>query len=275
MRITGIKALNSCLPCGGREYCVARITNSEGDIPEELQQMIYPEGKERLTDAEGIPETSPWSKLGAAYIFVERTSITQEGYQNFRLMDSIDDFISPFEFEEPLKSQFVDYCFVTRAQQADVTMIEFDLDDEDDNGNPIVKNSFLFISVAEKSYILSKDVNEVDALIMGLERERFAAAKQDGGIGMLFAHIMEKGVNIYNDINYQQKAEDIANQISNIIYINELGEKSHLNITAVENLLSNIKDKIRISAPIVPRTIPIEPAVESADELGTDEVSPN
>lgn len=264
MRITGIKAISNLLPCGGRDYCVARITGTEGDLPEELQQLIYPEGKERLTDIEGIPNTSPWSRLAATYIFVERVSTTEDGYQNFRIMDSMDDFLTPFEFEEPLKSQFVEFCFKTRAAQTEIEMVEFDLDDEDANHNPIVKKSFLFYSLAEKSYILS-DINEVDELMMSMERERFALAKDHGGINMIFAQAMEKGVDIFNNVNFHEKAKEIANQISQIIYIDDMGNKSHLNVTAVENFLSNIKDNIRISAPIPNRVVPIEP-ITVADE---------
>lgn len=261
MKITGINALGNCLPCGGVEYCVARITNTEGDIPEEISSLVYPDEKERLTSAEGIPENSPWLKLPAAYIFVERSSITQEGYQNFRLMDSVEDFLNPFELDDSLKKDFENYCFEIRAQQANVKMVTYDLDDEDDDGIPVTKKSFLFYSTAETSYILS-DVKEVDELMMSMERERFAAAQSDAGVKMVFAHTMEKGVSIFNDIHYHQKAQIVADLISDIIYINEAGIKGHLNITAVENFISNVKDKIRISSPIIPPMIPVEPAVE-------------
>lgn len=265
MRITGIKVVSDILPCGGRDYCVARITGTKGDLPEELQQLIYPDGKERLTDIEGIPDTSPWSRMAAAYIFVERVSMTEDNFQNFRVMDSMNDFLTPFEFEEPLKDQFVEFYFNTRAQQAEITMTGFDLDDEDEDGNLIIKKSFLFYSLAEKSYILS-EVNEVDELMMSMERERFALTKNHSGVNMIFAQALEKGVNIYNDINFHKKAKEIADQISQIIYIDDMGNKSHLNVTAVENFLSNIKDNIRISSPVPERVVPIEPVMASDEQ---------
>lgn len=244
MVIEGIYVLEKFLPCAGRDYCVARVTKYSGELPEEFAGLVYPSEenlrKERLTPM--VDDMADDMKArGAMYVFVEAVPVEGSDDREFRVVDSVDDFLSPFNFPEDTKNLFVEHFFGTRANMLGIKMGYMDLEDPE---NGTTSKSFYFYSVDELEYIKS-DYHTPEAF-PGLGAEQIAGYRADNPVLMTFAEAMTKGVNIFNDIHYHQKAVEIAEIISNIRYINDKGEVGPLNFTAVENLFSNIKDNIRI-----------------------------
>ena len=239
MKIEGIYVLDKTLPCAGRNYGIAKITAFSGDLPEELQKLVYPEGKQRMTK---VPETASEAiaNMGSIYIFVNYIGESPETGAQFDIVESIDSFISQFEFADDMKEEFVNYFFGVRGATVGLAMCNFELEDSESDTKV---NAVCFYSADEMKYINSEATNPNELF----DPNRIASIAADSPIQMVFAEALTKGVDLYNKINYFDKAKDIAKMISSISFINEMGVKGPLNITAVEKLMSNVKDNIYIS----------------------------
>lgn len=239
MKITGIYVLDKTLPCAGKNYGIAKITDFSGELPDELKKLVYPEGKERLTK---IPDSASevMSNMGSVYIFVNYLGESPETGAQFDIVESIDSFVSQFEFVDDMKKEFIDYFFGVRGRTAGIAMCNFELEDSE-SGTKM--DAVCFYSLDELIYINSEATSPLEIF----ETSKIASIVADSPIQMVFAEALTKGVDLYNKVNYFDKAEELAKAISSITFINEMGVKGPLNITAVEKLLSNIKDNIHIS----------------------------
>lgn len=241
MKITQVSVLDKILPCAGRNYCIGRITDFVGSIPDELGALIYPEGKERLTSVPENAVGTSCENMGAMYIFLDDITKEDDTYRNLRIVESVDDFLSPFDLPEEIKKEFAEFFFGVRAENAGLSMATFELEDNDDPNK--ITNGFCFYSMEELAYISDEGTTTPTEMF---DPNKLSSITTDTPIQMLFAQTLEKGVDVFNRLHYYDKAKEIAELIKNIEFINEMGEKSPLNITAVEKLISNIKDNIRI-----------------------------
>lgn len=239
MTIEGIYVLDKTLPCAGKNYGIAKITAFGGELPEELKKFVYPEGKQRLTR---VPESASEAiaNMGSIYIFVNYLGESPETGAQFDIVESIDSFVSQFEFADDMKAEFINYFFGVRGKTVGLSMCNFELEDTESGAK---MDAVCFYSEDEMAYINS-DATSPDEMF---EPNKIAAIASDSPIQMVFAEALTKGVDLYNKVNYFDKAEELAKAISSITFINEMGVKGPLNITAVEKLLSNVKDNIHIS----------------------------
>lgn len=54
----------------------------------------------------------------------------------------------------------------------------------------------------------------------------------------------------YNQIHFEEVADEVAELISDIRYFNDNGEIVMLSVTALENFISRVKDRIRIGGDV-------------------------
>ena len=244
MKITGISITSNSLPLDGSDYAVARITSIEGDMLSSLKSFIYPEGKNRATN---VISGSPLENYGAIYTFVKNVHLSEDNQVSAELITSLDDLLSPFEFNPQLKSECIDYFFTQRAGQLNLKMEIFPLEDE---GN--ITDGFLFYSLDEAAYIQS-DAMRVEEL---LNPNKAAELRADKSIEMLFADMMKKCVDIYNGENYHKKAAVIANLISKARQ-NNLG-RTNITLGQVDDLLGSLKHHICVLNPDIEQTRPLD-----------------
>lgn len=241
MKVTGIYVLDKTLPCCGKTYGIARITDIEGELPEELKVLVYPDGKEKI-DHGGASSTGGGTldNVGAMYVFVE--DITEEDSDaTFRIIPSPEDFIDPFDFEEKdFRENFIKFFFEQKAEDAHMksTIVKLDPDE-----NGVIDDAFIFYSLEEVAYISTDGIEKPFEFF---DASKLASLKTDVAIKMIFAQTMSRAVDSFNKFNYYDKAKNIAEIISSIEYIGEQGVRGPLNLTAVEKLFSNVKDNIRV-----------------------------
>lgn len=60
----------------------------------------------------------------------------------------------------------------------------------------------------------------------------------------------------YNQIHFEEVADEVAELISDIRYFNDNGEIVMLSVTALENFISRVKDRIRIGGDVKPTVDP-------------------
>ena len=263
MYINGIHCLGHVMPVAGKHYTIARVTAVSGDLPKELSERTYDINGtkvERLTIAPselGI-EGSTCEDLIALYIMVEQVG-TEGNQVEFRIVQSMDDFLEPFELTSDVAKEYADYFLNNRSQAAALESITFTLDDDDDDSHtPCIG----WVSSLER-YYLDKQAQNIEMAGTPAQPRQVVPVQQlselrgDSSISMLFASMLDKAVDLYNGLNYYNKADDVAKIIGSIMFINESGEKGHLNFTAVEKFFSNVKDRLlvgeSISKPVVRR----------------------
>lgn len=248
--ISGIYVLGTPLPIGNRNYCVARVTQLEGDLPDNIN-VRYPDGAMRATDPIDGEEGVITNTI-ALYVIVN-ISLSEPDengavHEVYEVVSSMDDFLSVFEFPDDAKREYIDYFFGMRSGQVSVAKQDITLYDEDSKRT---STGFVLYDVRELQCV--NDMIEASGEDHSIEDIRNFIAANDlvqirnaSSIMLLFGEAMDKAVDLYNGINYHSKAKEIAELISNITYINQQGVKGPLNFTAVEKLFNNIKENLII-----------------------------
>ena len=269
MVINGIYVLGDLIPIAGEEYGVARITSVDGSIPEGIMAMTHRMSDDvkarRITKApsEYGFENSPMEDLAAVYVMVSQSGAAgEDGSVNLKIIESMDEFLAPFDFPDDVKKEYIDYFIKKRTGAAGLDHITFELDDSD-TGN--TSTSMAWVNSYEK-YYLSVQANqfaENNAVLEPqqiLNPEQFSQLRSDLVIQLMLTEMLDKGVNFYNGLNYMNKADDIAKSIASThisaddiaktiagcSYISESGVKSPLNFTAIEKMFSNVKDRLLV-----------------------------
>ena len=263
MFINGIYVLGTPLPIGKEHYAIARVADVTGDIPEKLSETTYTAVDRDVEYVTVRPsefkfENSHCEKMMAFYVLVrEVESKDEEGSDVtiYKIIENIDEFLAPFDFPEDIKRDYAGYFLNTRASGIGLELVNYNLEDEEADGPA---PAFGWINAFEEQYINAcmddKGITECGQV---LSPQQISQAKSDNAIKVLFAEMLDKAVDLYNGLHYANKAGEIAEIISNITYINPSGEIGPLNFTAVEKLLSNIKDRLLVGAsaakPVVRR----------------------
>lgn len=237
--IADVQLLDKTLPIVGKRYGVGRITKLEGDIPPEVQALVYSDGVEKVSP---LPEEVGYmSKVGAIYVFLEITTDEEDDSKiSLRIIENYDDFLSPFEFPESTRNEFEEHFLGTRLGAAQLQDFEFDVADEDAEGG--VTKCKAFYNITEMAYIAS-GATELNQFFSG---DKVAELKANSPVMMIFAESLTKGIDVYNQINFYDKAKDFARQIEDITAINQDGEKTTLTFSAVKGFFDMIMDNLRV-----------------------------
>lgn len=253
MIINGIEVLGELLPLAGIEYAVARVTSIEGDIPDAIREKAYNISDEHIiprvtTDPRkyGGFDDTPLANARAWYVIVKNLGAADDGTMDFKIIDSIDEFVEPFDLPGDVKNEYTEYFTKARSVSAGVEFIEYELEDAETHE---VTKSIGMVDRYEGMYIdaQSKYFSENNSFADPgriLEPQMMSSLKADASSQMLFAEMLDKGVNLYNGLHYMNRADVIAKIIAECTYIGENGVKGPLNFTAVEKLWSNVKDRL-------------------------------
>lgn len=234
--ITGIQLLGDPLPIAGKQYCVGRVTGITGSIPDEFAALKYPVGKEHIVP---IQVDNVMKDIGNVYLFVE--ILPAEGNMaNFRIIENYEDFLSPFEFTKEQMSTFEEYFLDKRCADAMVKHFTFDV--EDDTAPSGSTKCIAFFNIEEMAYISS----EVTALQEFFRPDKLSSLQSDTPIRMVFADSLTRAIDVYNQINFYDKARDIGAIIKSITAINQDGEKNSLTLAAVDDLFTMVRKEIRV-----------------------------
>ena len=254
MFIDGIYVLGTPLPIGKEHYAIVRVADVSGKMPEKLMVSTYDAIGRDVEHATVRPsefkfEGSHCENMMAFYVLAKEVEATaKEGEETtvYKIIESIDEFLLPFKFPEDIRKDYADYFLITRANGIGIETIDYELEDE---SAPKPVPAFGFINSVEEQYINACMENEdVSELGEVLTPQQISQAKTDNAIKVLFAEMLDKAVDLYNGLHYANKAGEIAKIIADITYINPSGEIGPLNITAVEKLLSNIKDRLLVGS---------------------------
>lgn len=235
-KITNIQLLGEPLPIVGKQYGVGRITGIAGDIPTEFAGMIYSEGKEKVSP---INVDNPMQNIAAVYLLVEILP-AEDNLANFRIIENYDDFLSPFEFPDKQRGEFEQYFLNKRCDDALVKHFSIQVEDEDaPNG---VTTCIAFINIEEIAYIGS----EANTLKEFFVPNKLASLQSDTPVRMVFADSLTRAIDVFNQINFYDKAKTIGDIIRNIQAINQDGVKDNLTVAAVDDLFTMVRKEIRI-----------------------------
>ena len=236
-KITNIQLLGEPLPIVGKQYGVGRITGIEGELPLEIKAMRYKDAKEKISP---IDTTNMMADFGAIYLFVEIIP-AEDGMVNFRIIENYGDFLSPFEFPEEQVKQFEEYFLNKRCADAMIKNFSFEVEDEDAADG--VTTCIAFYSIEEMAYIGSP---EASAPNMMFRPDKLSSLQSDTPVRMVFADSLTKAIDVFNQINFYNKAADIGKIVTSIQAINQNGEKNSLTFAAVEDLFEMVKKEIRV-----------------------------
>lgn len=256
MLISCIHVLGATLPIAGRTFGIARVTDVDGEIPAELTAATYksPEGVKikRVTAAPSDlkAENSQLEDMMALYVVVEE--IRKNDTPEWRIVETIDDFLAALDFPDNVKADYAGFFLGVRSKKAGLANFTFDLeDDETHEVTPCMGwyNSYEEYYINTQKSVIEKAGSPVSVGEI-LDINQASDLMADGQIQILFGEMMDKTVDLYNGLNYYNYADIIAEQISKITYISESGVKGPLNMTAVEKLFSNVKDRLLIGTNI-------------------------
>lgn len=237
LKITGVKLVGNSFPIAGKKYNVGRITGVEGDLPKELAALTYNDETEKISPIE-VPEGSPMANIGAVYVLLD-TIDNEDGTITLNTIGSYEEFLSPFEFPKETEETFESHWFGKRCDDAQVKGFDLEIADSDTGEAAICK---AFYSIEEMAYIASG----VHTLAEFFRPDRIAALQSDTPVMMIFAESLTKAIDVYNQINFYDKAKDFAKAISDIVAINQDGEKTSLTMSAVNDFFKMVQDNIKI-----------------------------
>lgn len=235
-KITNIELLGKVFPIAGKQYCVGRITGIDGELPKELMAMKYRPDQEKVSP---IDVDNVMNDVGSVYVFVE--VIAGEGEAvDLRIIENYADFLAPFELPEKELGEFEEYFLKKRCTDAMVQYISFHVeDDSTDNG---VSDCLAFVNIEELAYI-GAEVNELTSFFTP---NKLATIQSHTPVSMVFADSLTRAVDVFNQINFYDKAKDIAAIASSIRAINQDGVKDSLTLAAVDDLFTMARKEIRI-----------------------------
>lgn len=233
-KITNIELLGKMLPIAGRQYCVGRVTGIGGELPVELTALKYRDGQEKVSPIGGA-----MANIGSVYVFVE--VINGEGDAvDLRIVENYADFLAPFEFPKKELGEFEEYFLTKRCNDAMVQYFNLKIEDDAEKGG--VSDCMVFVNIEEVAYIGST----VDELAKFFPPNKLATLQSHTPVSMVFADSLTRAIDVFNQINFYDKAKDIAAIASSIRAINQDGVKDTLTLAAVDDLFTMARKEIRI-----------------------------
>ena len=237
-RITGITLLGDPLPIVGKKYGIGRITKIEGAIPNEVKALRYTDDKEQISPIEVEGQTL---SIGSAYVFVEILPEEDDSnVANLRIIENYGDLLSPFEFPEEQVKAFEEYFMKKRCADAMVQPFSMEIEDEDSSTGKT--KCIAFYNIEEVAYIES----EAKKLTDMFRPDKISSLQSDTPIHMVFADILTRSIDVFNQINFYDKAKDVANIISSIRAINQDGVKDTLTFAAIDDFFEMTRKELRV-----------------------------
>lgn len=263
MLITGIHCLGHVMPLAGEQYAIARVTSADGTLPKELAERTYLCNGVQLERLSIAPselgyEDSILENSIALFVLVKQVAV-EGGEVSFKIIQSIDEFLSPFDFSADIVKSYREFYTGKRSEDAALNCITFTLDDDEEGTHtPCIG----WINSLEQYYLdrqatFMEENNNAGPAKTGqlINAQQISQVRGNTPVSMLFAEMLNKVVDLYNGIHYFNKADDVARIIAGIQFINESGEKGSLNFTAVEKFFSNVKDRLllgtNVAKPVV------------------------
>lgn len=263
MLITGIHCLGHVMPLAGEQYAIARVTSADGTLPNELTERMYqgtgtPWERLSVAPSELGYEDSILENSIALFVLVKQVAV-EGGEVSFKIIQSIDEFLSPFDFSEDVVKSYREFYTGKRSEDAALNCITFTLDDDEEGTHtPCIG----WVNGIERYYLDRQATYMEENPNVGpakpshiINAQQISQVRSNTPISMLFAEMLNKVVDLYNGIHYFNKADDVARIIADIKFINESGEKGNLNFTAVEKFFSNVKDRLlvgeNVAKPVV------------------------